>query len=48
MASPEGLEGHVVEVVWSRGASALITALRNGRMPETITVYSDGRVIETP
>jgi hypothetical protein len=48
MASPEGLETHVAEIVWSLGASALIAALRKGRMPETITVYSDGRIIEEP
>ncbi|MGD0452399.1 MAG: hypothetical protein ABSB69_02270 [Solirubrobacteraceae bacterium] len=48
MASPEGLESHIAEMVWSLGASALIAALRKGRTPEAITVYSDGRIIEAP
>ena len=48
MASPEGLESHISEMVWSLGASALIAALRKGRTPEAITVYSDGRIIEAP
>lgn len=48
MTSPEGLDTHAPEVIWSCGASALIAALRSGRMPETITVSSDGRVVETP
>jgi hypothetical protein len=48
MASPEGLQSHIAEMVWSLGASALIAALRKGRMPEAITVYSDGRIIEAP
>jgi hypothetical protein len=48
MASVEGLDIPIAEVVWSRGASALIASLRMGKMPESITVYSDGRIIEAP
>jgi hypothetical protein len=48
MASPEGLEAHIAEIVWSYGAAALIASLRKGKMPESITVFSDGRVIESP
>jgi hypothetical protein len=48
MASPEGLETIIAEMVWSRGASALIASLRKGRMPQSITAFSDGRIIEAP
>ncbi len=48
MASPEGLETIIAEMVWSRGASALIASLRKGRVPQSITVFSDGRIIEAP
>jgi len=48
MASPEGLDSHVAEMVWSFGASAMIAALRKGHTPDAITVYSDGRIIEAP
>jgi hypothetical protein len=48
MASVDGLEPHIAEIVWSRGAAALIDSLRKRRMPESITVYSDGRIIEAP
>jgi hypothetical protein len=48
MASVEGLEVHIAEIVWSRGAAALIKSLRDGKMPDSITVFSDGRIIESP
>lgn len=38
MASPEGLESHIAEMVWSLGASALIAALRKGGTPEAISL----------
>jgi hypothetical protein len=48
MASPEGMEPHIGEIVWSYGAAALIKSLRVGKMPESINVYSDGRTIRIP
>jgi hypothetical protein len=46
MASTEGLTPVLAEMVWSKGRTALIASLRQGKRPRSITVFSEGRILE--